>query len=65
MTCTCGDVMSVDAANREEAVMKMKEMMTQEAVDAHWAEKHATDQMPKPTLEQVHAQIDTNLQMAN
>ncbi len=65
MTCNCGDVMTVDAENREEAVTKMKAMMTQVAVDAHWAEKHATDQMPKPTMEQVQMMIDEKLQQAN
>ena len=65
MTCSCGDEMTVQAANRDEAVMKMKAMMTQEAVDAHWMEKHATDQMPKPTLDQVHMQIDEKLQQVN
>lgn len=65
MTCSCGDIMKVEAANREEAVTKMKAMMTQVAVDAHWVEKHTTDQMPKPTLQEVHMQIDERLQQVN
>ena len=58
MTCSCGDTMSVDADTREEAVMKMKEMMSQTAIDAHCAEKH-----PGMTLtqDQVYAQIDEKL----
>ena len=61
MTCSCGDVMSVDAENRDEAVMKMKDMMTQEAIDAHCAEKH-----PGMTLTQadVHAGIEKDLMVA-
>ena len=61
MTCTCGHKMDVDANSLEEAKQKMKEMMTQEAADAHWAEFHKDDITPKPTLEQVHAGIDQML----
>lgn len=61
MTCTCGDVMTVDGQSREEAVEKMKDMMTQEMLDQHWQEKHAQDEMPKPTIEQAHIMIDHNL----
>ncbi len=58
MTCSCGDVMSVDAENRDEAVMKMKETMTQEAIDAHVAEKHPDMQLSQADI---HAQIDRDL----
>ena len=51
MTCTCGDVMSVDAENREEGVMKMKAMMTQDAIDAHCAEKHPDMKMTKADVD--------------
>jgi len=61
MTCTCGDVMSVEAENRDGAVAKMKEMMTQEAIDAHCKEKHPD--MPM-TMEQMHAGIDKDLKEA-
>lgn len=50
--------MSVEAENREEAVMKMKGMMTQEAIDAHCAEKHPDMQL---TQAEVQAQIDEKL----
>lgn len=40
MNCTCGTVMSVEAENRDEAVGKLKDMMTAEAVTSHFAEKH-------------------------
>lgn len=49
--------MSVDAQNREEAVAKLKEMMTQEALDEHMQQYHKSDE-PKPTLEQSHAMIE-------
>ena len=61
MTCTCGHKMDVDANSLDEAKIKMKEMMSQEATDAHWVEKHKDDTGPKPTLEQVHMQIDQML----
>ena len=61
MTCSCGDVMSVDAENREEAVMKMKGMMTQEAIDAHCLEKHPEMKLPQAD---VHMGIEKDLMAA-
>ena len=61
MKCTCGHVMKVDAPDRMQAVAKMKEMMTQQALDEHWIQYHATDTMPKPTLEQTHMVIEQTL----
>ncbi len=61
MKCTCGHVIKVEAATREEAVAKMKTEMTQEALDKHFAEYHKEGEM-KPTLEQSHAGIDSMLQ---
>lgn len=58
MTCNCGDKMSVEAENREEAVTKMKGTMNQAAIDAHCAEKHPD---MKLTEAEVHAQIDEKL----
>lgn len=58
MKCTCGHVMTVQADSKEAAAQKLKEMMNQSALDAHWADKHQTDQNSKPTLEQSHAMID-------
>ena len=43
--------MSIDAENREEAVMKMQEMMTQDAIDAHCAEKHPDMKMTKADVD--------------
>lgn len=57
MQCTCGHVLSVDAESREDAVAKMKEMMTQDALEAHLKQYHKPDE-PVPTLEQSHAMID-------
>ena len=51
VTCTCGHVMSVDANTKEEAVRKLNQMMDQKGLDDHWAKNHASDSMPKPTLD--------------
>lgn len=59
MTCTCGDVMTVEAMDQAEAVSKMKAMMTPEAVAAHFAEKHAGDSVP--SQEEMAAMIESNL----
>lgn len=62
VTCSCGDKVVVEANSVDEAKVLMKEkMMTQEAIDAHWNEKHASDAMPKPTMEQVEMMVDSTL----
>lgn len=45
-TCTCGDKMGVEAMDAEEAKTKFAEMMTEEAVTAHFTEKHPGETMP-------------------
>ena len=60
MKCTCGHVMTVDAADRTEAVTKMKTMMTQEMLDDHMNKFHKPDE-PRPTLEQSHMMIEQNV----
>ena len=62
MTCTCGDVMNVEADSREDAVMKMKDMMNAEMVEQHMAEKHPGD--PVPSQQEIHAMIEQGLQVA-
>ena len=44
-TCTCGHEMTVDVASREEAVSKLKGMMTEDAIKQHMADKHAGEPM--------------------
>jgi hypothetical protein len=60
MTCSCGDVMGVDASSRQEAVQKIKGMMTAEAVTKHMAEKHPGQ--PVLAVSQVHAMIEQGVQ---
>lgn len=56
MTCQCGDTMTMDAKDRNEAVAKFKAMMTPDAISAHMADKHPG----QPVMEtaQVHAMIE-------
>lgn len=61
MTCTCGHKMTVDADAKDEAVSKMKTMMDEPAIAAHWAEFHVNDASPMPSVDQVHAMIASNL----
>ena len=61
MKCSCGHVMTIDANSREEAVAKMKEMMTQEALDAHMKQYHKPDEQA-PTLAQSHMMIEQMMQ---
>lgn len=61
MTCSCGHVMSVDGETRDEAVQKMKDMMTEDAVAAHMNEKHPGE--PPMSQAQVHSQIEQGLQL--
>ncbi|MGQ0568037.1 MAG: hypothetical protein ACT4P5_00695 [Armatimonadota bacterium] len=60
MTCTCGHVMNVDAANRPEAVQKLKGVMTADAVAQHMADKHPGQ--PVLPVSQVHAMIERGVQ---
>ena len=46
MTCSCGHTMEKEAATRDEAVMALKADMTEEAIAAHMAEKHAGEPVP-------------------
>ena len=54
--CTCGHVMTADAANREEAVVKLKAMMTPDAITEHMTQNHPGE--PAITQEQVYAGIE-------
>lgn len=56
LKCTCGDVMTVDAENLDEAKAKLKEMMNPEMVSAHMAEKHPGEVVP--SSDQVSAMVD-------
>lgn len=62
MTCSCGDVMTVQGNTRDEAVKNLKSLMNKEAVTEHMARKHAGGKAP--TLGQVHAMIEQGLKAA-
>ena len=61
MTCSCGQTMTVEGMNRDEAALKLKAMMDQKGVDDHWMKFHADDKNPKLTVMQAHAGIDQSL----
>lgn len=62
MTCTCGHVLKADASTREEAVKKIKAMMTPNAIAQHFAEKHPGQ--PTLPVTQVHAMIEQGVRLA-
>lgn len=59
MTCSCGHMMEVEAKSREDAVAKMKDMMTEEAVKSHMKEKHPGE--PVMSAKEYHAMIEKDL----
>ena len=60
MQCSCGQVMNVDAASREEAAEKMKAVMTQQALEEHFKMYHNPSEA-LPSLDQAHTMIDKSL----
>lgn len=53
--CTCGHRITVVAQDREEAVVRIKEIMSVGAIAAHMADKHKGD--PIPSKEQSDANV--------
>lgn len=60
--CTCGHEVTADAEGQEEAIEKIKGIMTEEAVAQHMAEKHPGD--PVPSKEQYDMLLSQNVQPA-
>ena len=59
MSCSCGDTMTVDAADRNGAVMQFKAMMDEAGIVAHMREKHPVQ--PVMTVEACHAMIERDV----
>ena len=59
MTCSCGDTMTVEAADRNGAVAQFKAMMTEESIKAHMDEKHPGQ--PTISVADCHAQIEKDV----
>ena len=51
--------MSVDAGSKEEAVIKLKEMMNEESVMNHISESHSGESAP--TVQELHSMIDRSM----
>jgi hypothetical protein len=62
MACSCGNVMKIDAASRDEAVRKLQAMMTADAIQAHMTQKHPGE--PALAQTQAHQMIAQNLKPA-
>lgn len=62
MTCSCGDVMNVEASTKTAAVNKLKKMMNEAAIKQHSADKHPGQ--PVMAVAQVHADIAQQLKEA-
>ncbi len=62
MTCSCGEVSSIEAATREEAVRKLKSIMSEGVVAEHMKKNHPDEKVP--TLLQAHQRIDAELKAA-
>ena len=54
--CTCGHRITVVAQNREEAIVKIKEIRSVGAIAAHMLDKHKGD--PVPSKEQADAIVE-------
>jgi len=61
-TCSCGDTMEVDAANRTEAVARLKSMMDAPAIKAHMKEKHPGEELM--SVADCHAMIEKEVALA-
>jgi hypothetical protein len=61
MTCSCGDEMKVDADSRKEAIMILQDMMTENAIISHMAEKHPGE--PVPSVKEIHELISESLEI--
>jgi hypothetical protein len=59
MSCDCGMKIPVEAASRDEAIQKVKGIMTEDAIKEHMASDHVGQ--PVPTVEQAHAMIEQYL----
>lgn len=59
MTCSCGDTMTVEAENHDEAISKMKGMMDEAAIAEHMNAKHPGD--PVISVAECHAMIEKEL----
>ncbi|MDP3963128.1 MAG: hypothetical protein Q8Q39_01390 [bacterium] len=61
-TCTCGHEIPVQAADRKEAVDKMKIMMDEKAIKQHMEDMHPGE--PIVSVGEMHAAIEKSLMTA-
>ena len=63
MTCSCGHTMAVDGMSREDAVAKLQNMMTPEAITDHVKQLHPVGD-PVPSKADVDSDIMKYLAVA-
>ena len=59
MTCSCGDMMEVEAEKLEEAKVKMKSQMSEEAIVKHMMARHPGESFM--TKDQIDEMINKNI----
>lgn len=62
MNCSCGDSMTIEAENKEQAVAKLADIMNEDSIARHMELNHPGE--PIPSTEQTHAMIEQNLRAA-
>jgi len=62
MTCSCGDTMTIEAGDRDEAVSKFKAMMNEEAIADHMGKHHPGE--PLISVADCHAMIEQQVMPA-
>lgn len=62
MTCSCGDVMSIDAGTRAEAINNLKATYNAKSVAEHMKQHHPGEKVP--TVEEVYVMIERELKAA-
>jgi hypothetical protein len=60
LACSCGDIMEVRANSKEEAAEKLKNMMDESAIEAHFMSKHPSEEIP--TVAMVHEMISETIE---
>ncbi|MCL5773496.1 MAG: hypothetical protein M1536_03870 [Firmicutes bacterium] len=63
MSCSCGEAITVDALDRDDAVKQVRGIMSKEMVAKHMTEKHPGEAVP--SQEQVQIMISQSLHAAD
>ncbi|HUZ92508.1 MAG TPA: hypothetical protein VNG29_00725 [Candidatus Paceibacterota bacterium] len=61
-TCSCGDITTVEAVDKAEAIKKIKELMTVDFIARHMAEKHEGEEIP--SAEEIYTLVEETIAAA-